>query len=419
MYNLSNKTICLFGYGNFYYVAQKLAQTYGRVLYCLPWQTAFPKYNQYIVGQGVPGVERIDSIWPYFDQIDIFYFEDLFQGDFQEWLRAQGKLVFGAGKGENLEIYRDSFKELQKELGMSLNPYEVIKGVELLREHLKNKRDVFIKTNMMRGNMETFHWDSYELSKPILDELQHSLGAYQNEITFIAEQPIANAVEYGYDGFVIMGQYPAKTIFGIEVKDAAYAGVAIDYEKLPKPVKEANEKLAPIFQAYNYRGAFSSEMRATSRSMAILSDMTTRNPEPPTSLMIEMLADYGFYVWLIANGVIPEIEAKGKYGVQVIIKSDWAKTEPQAIYFPEENKDFVKIKNLAIIDGVHYYIPQNIEMEEIGAVVAWDDTLKGAIRKVKKVAETVKGYCIKCNCDALDAAQEEISKLADLGVNVF
>lgn len=419
MTNLKDKTVCLIGYGNSFFVAQKLSQSYGRVLYYIPSETSYPKYNQHIVGRGVEGVERIYNIWDYLAEIDLFYFEDLFQGSFQLWLRENGYLVFGAGKGEELEIQRDKFKELQKELELPLNDYAVIKGLEDLRGYLKPIENKYIKINRLRGQMETFHWDNYDLSKPILDELQHSLGAYQNEITFIVEEPIDAVCEYGYDGFVIDGNYPKKTIFGIEVKDCAYAGIFTDYKNLPQPMLEANEKLKPIFESYGYRGAWSSEMRAIDRKKAILTDMTCRNPEPPTSLAIEMYSDYGMYVWQIANGIVPDIEAKGKYGVQIVIKSEWATTEPQPIYFPESLSEFVKIKNLCVIDGVKYFINQNVEMQELGAVISYDKTLQGAIDKCKEVAKQVKGFLIKINCDALDEANAEIKKLSKVGVNIF
>lgn len=419
MINLKNKTICLVGYGNSFFVAQKLAQDYGRVLYYIPSETSYPKYNQYIVGRGVEGVERIYNVWDYLPEIDIFYFEDLFQGGFQLWLRENGYIVFGAGKGEELEIQRDKFKELQKELGLPLNDYAVIKGLEDLRGYLKSLENKYIKINRLRGQMETFHWDNYDLSKPILDELQHSLGAYQNEMTFIVEEPIDAVCEYGYDGFVIDGKFTKKNMFGIEVKDSAYMCVFTDYNNLPQPMLEANEKLAPIFKEYGYRGAWSSEMRAIDRKKAILTDMTCRNPEPPTSLAIEMLSDYGMYVWEIANGIVPDVKAKAKYGVEVIIKSEWGTTEPQPIHFPLELEPYVKIKNLCVIDGVKYFINQNVEMQEIGAVIYFDKTPEGAIENVKKIAKQVKGFLIKINCDALDEANEEIKKLSKIGVNIF
>ena len=419
--NLKDKTILHFDSGgSFAYVAETLAKSYGRVLYYVPYETSFVKHNAYIVGIGIPGVERIFNIWDYFHEVDIWYFSDLHFGPFQSWLRDQGHLVFGAGRAEDMEFYRAKMKRLQKELGMPLNEYDEVVGITALREYLKDKTDVWVKSDFFRGDNETFHFENMELCEEVLLGLESDLGANKENQVFVVETQIENAVEYGYDGFCIDGKYPSKTMFGIEVKDAGYACVFNDYDRLPKPLKEANEKLSPILANYSYRGWYSNEMRAPTKEMGIVTDLTCRQAEPPTSLAVEMLKDYPLYVWQVAYGFVPNVEAKAKYGVQIIIKSDWAKTKPQPIYFPEKYNDNVKIKNLYIEDGVRKFVPQDgIEMSEIGAVVYYADSLKEAIRGCKRIAEEVKGYGIKIKCDALDEAQTEVDKLTKAGVKIF
>ena len=58
----------------------------------------------------------------------------------------------------------------------------------------------------------------------------------------------------------------------------------------------------------------------------------------------------------------------------------------------------------------HYFIPTDVEMEEIGSVVAVGKTLDEAIKKVKEIAEQVEGDCISINTDAFNDANEAISK---------
>lgn len=418
--NLKDKTILVWDFGSFTYIAEKFAQDYGRVLYYAPFDESFPKHNKFVIGKGLKNVEKVESFWDHYHDIDIWYFSDLYQGQFQSWLKEQGKIVFGSGMGSEMELYRDLMKQHQKELGLELNDYKVIQGLDSLREYLKDNDDKYVKSNMLRGSMETWHHDTYKLSIPILDEMQHSFGIFKNDQVFIVETPIRDAVEYGYDGFCVNGKYPSKTMFGIEVKDSAYCTVFTDYSKLPNPIKDTNDKLSDTFKNYNYTGWYSNEMRSFSRDKGILTDITCRNAEPPTSLAIEMLEDYSMYVWQVANEIVPDVKSKFKYGAQIIIKSVWAKEEPQAIYFPSQYKDYVKIKNLVIQDDIYYYVPQEgVKMEEIGAVIGMGNTLKDAIKQAKDIAKQVKGYCLKINGDALDETEKEIEKLTKIGIKIF
>lgn len=419
--DLSEKTVLVFDpNGSFIYVAQRLARDFGRVLYYKPWENgSYVTYNAYVVGQGVPGIERVHNIWEYYDEIDLFYFCDLLQGHFQEWLRARGKLVFGAGRGEDMELYRDRMKAHQEELGLPINEYEVIQGLDALREYLQENDNKFIKTNLMRGHFESFKHETYKLTKPLLDEWEHTLGIYKDAEIFIVEEPIEAIAEVGYDGFVILGRYPAKTMLGIEIKDTAYCGVILDYHKLPEQVLEINDKLSETFMNYGYRGVYTNEIRIGIDRKGYLIDQTCRQPEPPTCLQLEIFENYSEVVWQVAQGRVPEIKTKFKYGVQIILKSEYATTEPQAIYFPSQYSDFIKISNLAIQDDVYYFIPQMDKTHHIGSVIGLGNTLQEAIEQASEIAEEVKGYMIEFNSKALEEVHLEIEKLQKAGIDVF
>lgn len=419
MVSLKDKTCLVYDSGTNVDMAIKLSETFGTVLYYSQFEEAYPNPYKHRIGTGFEEITRIDSIWPYFDNVHLWVFPHLFQGSFQEWLRAQGKIVFGAGNGERLELYRDEFKLLQKELGMPLNNYEVIHGMDNLFEHLKSKEDVYIKNNIYRGIMETWHHDTFDVSKPYLDFLRSEYGMYQNEEKFIVEEPIKDAVEYGYDGFCIDGKYPDKTIFGIEVKDTCYVCCATSYKKLPKAVLDANKKLSPMMEYYNYRGWYSNEMRSIGLNKAILTDMTTRSASPPTALALEMFENFGLYVWQVANGEIPEVDFKYKYGCQIIMSSEWARKEPLAIYFPEKYRKHVKIKNVTKYNGVHYFLPQEDELIQVGSVIGMGNTLREAIDQAKGIAKEVKGYCLNVDGDCLDATHGCIRELRAMDIDIL
>ena len=399
--------------------ASKMTQFYDKVYYYSHYEDAYPTPYKGRIGTGIEGVTRVENIWDYYGDVDIWAFPHLFQGSFQQWLRSQGKLVYGAGRGEALEIDRIGFKDLQKSLGMPLNEYKVIEGFDKMEEYLKTHNDLFIKNNLYRGIMETWHHESYATSKPFLDFLKTEYGMFQSGERFIIETPIDDAVEYGFDGFCIEGQFPKKTVFGIEIKDAAYLCREVDYNNLPMAVLDANEKLSESLKSYGYRGWYSNEMRSIERNKAVLTDITARHASPPTSLFMEMCENFGQYIWDVANGDIPNVKLKYKYGCQLIISCGWAKKEPVAITFPKEYEPNVKVKNLSIEDGVYWFLPQNDEMMQVGYVLGWGNTKTQAIDMAKKVAKEVKGFDIKINLGALDEADVEIQKLIKKGINLL
>jgi len=144
-----------------------------------------------------------------------------------------------------------------------------------------------------------------------------------------------------------------------------------------------------------------------------------RAAQPPSDLQQELYSNFSEILWLVANGEVPIIEAPKKFGVQIIIKSEWATTEAQAIYFPAKYKDNVKIKHLMVKNDVSYFVPAGIEMEEIGSIVATGNTLQEAIDSAKKIAKEVEGDSVKIKTESLDDAVAELKKLEKYNVKLF
>ena len=412
MANLKDKTIIVYDYGFFIPVAERLAKDFGKVLYFCPYQNCLPTYNAQVIGYGIDSIERIDSLWNNLYRADMILFTDIFTGDLQTYLLEQGIPVCGSLMGEELEIFREDAKNILLEQGLSVGKYEVVNGLDELNEMLKKVDDRYVKMNAyLRGHMETWHHETYDLSKPILEGMAHELGVAKNMDTFNVEEPIEADIEIGYDGYCLNGMFPKKSLTGIEIKDEAYIGSFMDYDKLPKPIKETNDGMKEILEKYRYRGFYSTELRLNNEDdKAYLTDFTCRFPEPNTSLAIEAYNNFPDIVWGLAHGKLVEPKASEKYGVEVIIKSEWALKSPQAIYFPEKVRQWVKIRNHAIIDGTDYYVPQQIPMDCIGAVVYVADTLEKAIEGAKDVAKQVKGYDITIDVDGLDRSLDKIRK---------
>jgi hypothetical protein len=406
-----DRTICVVDNGLFLEIAITLSKHFGRVLYYAAWTNGYPKSNALRIGQGIKGIERVASPWPYFDEIDLWVFPDVYEGELQEHLVKMGKRVWGCRMGEELELDRVASKEHCKSIGIDIGPYEVITGLDPLREFLKKHDDQWVKISATRGDMETFHAKTYELAEPRLDELEHNLGAKKKIMEFIVEQGINPAIETGYDGYCIDGRYPKGAMTGVEIKDEAYVLKTTRYADLPEPVRKVNDLLKPTLKDYGYRGFISTEVRCTEDGGAYLIDPTTRAGSPPSELYQMMISNLADIIWYGADGILIEPEFKSKWGAELLLISEWADQNWQHISFPEAIRENVKLRNMTMIEGEYYVIPQWTGSPEIGAVVAMGDTADEAIEECKRLAEMVDGHSLDKPIDALDMAKEQLDKI--------
>jgi hypothetical protein len=423
---LKDKTLGFVDFGNYLEVAMRLAREkdgFGKVLYYCNWQCAYPKYDGHSVGDGIdsilPNFKHVTSIYDIMPEVDIWVFPDLYMGDIQEWLIEQGHLVFGAVRGENMELYRDKMKVHLKEVGLKVNDWTPHDGLDNLRAHLKDHPNLWVKTNKFRGSMESFLHEDYDMSTPRLDRFEHTLGLFKNRQVFTTEAPIDDSLDFAIDMITADGKYPLKALMGVEQKNASYVGVFTELSKAPKGILEIHDKLTKTLRTYHYRMALSLESRITKDGTAYLLDPCCRFPQPPTSLYIEMYDNFPDLVWQVANGDTPEISSKYKYGVQIVLKSEFAKKDFIRVKFPKEIENYVKIKNLCIEDGMWNYLPQEHDAEEIGGVIGMANTLKEAKQMCIKNAEQVTGDGLYWEKNALDAADEDIARLVKFGIKIF
>lgn len=415
---LNTVTACVIDFGNYIGVARRLAKDFKRVLYYCPYViNGFPEHNPVDIGRGVFEIEKITDWEDYYEEIDIFVFPDLYFAGLQEMLRRQGKIVFGSGRGQIMETDRGMMKSLQRDLGLPLNEYEEVEGLYELEELLKVTEDKYIKSGL-RGDNETFHHTNYVLSKEELKGMKHRMGIFDKKEKYIIETPIESIAEIGIDTMVCDGQYLDESLTGIELKDVGYYGKMVDYDKLPKQLKLITDKLAPVFREYSYRGAYSNEVRVDKKNVGYLIDQTCRFPSPPTSLMLCMYENFSEVIWSIANGFLPTVKYKYKHGVQLIVKSDMAQTEPVALQFPMEYRDYIDIKNLVVDDdGTYYYTPNGVTMKECASVSGLGNTMEEAVKMATEISESLKGFDIKVNCDCIGDAKKQIEGLKKHRIN--
>lgn len=421
MTDLRKKTVMVIDNGLFVSLGIRIAQDFGKVYYCCPsWVDAFPKMNKAMIGHGFEEIEVVEDIQgDHFDDIDLFVFPDVYFGHLQEWLESEGRLVWGARMGEELELARDSTKRLMKELGLPVGPWSKINGMDKLREFLQENKNQYVKVNKFRGILETFFSKDYRSVEPKLDEVEYQLGAFKETVDFIVEENLADKVEIGIDAYTVDGQFPSKLLAGIEVKDAGYVAMFNDYDKLPKELTDFDKALAPTLKAYGYRGFYSTEIRAGKDHIPYMIDFCSRAGSPPSELYQEFYKNISEIIWNGANGIVTDPVPEAKYGAELLIHSEWADKNFQPVDFPEDIRRFVKLRSATKIKGRYFVIPQAVGLPEIGATIGWGDTLKAAMQMAEDVASQVEGYYIKIPKESFEEAQGEIAKLEEFGIQLF
>lgn len=415
----NDKRVLLYDMGMFCSWSLRLAREFGEVYYHNPsWKQMSPSSNQLLIGHGFDEITMVKNFWDVVQDMDLIVFPYIYDGDLQKELVRQGKRVWGGRKGEELEIYRPEAKEEMKRLGMPVGGYEVVTGLEALRDYLREHKNVHVKISLTRADTETFHSPSYDEILPKLDEIKHFVGAASEAMQFVVEKPIEPALEIGYDGFTIDGSFPKHAINGVEVKDNSYLGVILPYDELDEHVRDVNEWLSPALRGYQYRGLFSTEVRVGPDEKPYLIDVTCRSGSPPGESMQEMIANWAEIMWYGSEGIMvdPEPDEDVKYSAQAVIYSDHADEAWQAVNIPDDMRRWVKLFFHCRIDGMDYVIPQPAKFSEIGWVVGTGPTVKDAIKACEDHAEQISGYKLEVRTKSLQDAVEEIEKGEKLGV---
>lgn len=174
-------TACVVDYGTFTALADKLAETMKLVYYHSPVEKEYKNIADAMTGYGLKHAEKIDDFFDpvIFKKIDLFIFPDIGYGGLQRYLRDVGKIVWGSNGADELELYRDLFIEVLKEVGLPVIKSQVVIGLEALAKYLKGVKNKWIKINCYRDNMETWYHINYEHSIRKLESLAVIFGERQ------------------------------------------------------------------------------------------------------------------------------------------------------------------------------------------------------------------------------------------------
>ena len=406
-----NKTLLICEGGLFQSWAHRLAREYDRVLLFRPWTRSFSHPNDFFIGTGYDTFERVENFWDHVDEADTIAFLDIHFADWATHLRAMGKPVWAPFYGEDLELERVNTKRLLKQIGLPVGPYEVLIGMDDLRQFLTTHDNQVVKVSKLRGLTETFTAMDYDMIKPKLDEVEHKLGGAAQIQEFICESKIEAVTETGYDGWCIDGKFPKTGVVGAEIKDCGAASMVASYAALPKEVRETNDKLSPVLAEIGYRGFISSEIRVTRDSYFPI-DFTTRAASPCGENLQELFSDMGRVIEAGAHGYIHEPTPVAKYAVQAVLDSPFASENWLPIYIPEKSRSAFKLYHSCVIEGQEYIVPTGEHMDEIGSVVGTGNTIDEAIKNCTALSKQIQGYQIHINIEALEQAKTELEKAA-------
>ena len=410
-------------YGLFEEMAVVLARYFKKVLYYVPYRTAFPKSSLALIGKGFEGVTRIPDeeakepykdFFDYAEEADTLIFPDILDGDLQVHFRKLGKAVWGSGHADRLEIDRWGFRKLQKKLGMPIPKTLLVHGIDELKETLKGMKDVYIKIALWRGDIESHHFWDWKTSEEKIEEWEYRLGAKKSHIDFLIEEAVPG-VEVGYDGFSILGKFPTTGAYGYEVKGCSYVGRICPYNEIPEPIRWINEKMSGEFKRLGLMGSYSNEIRIGKSKKPYLIDPCIRMGSPPSECLVEVFSNLPEFIYEGARGKLIELKPIAKYMALARICTSEALDNWVTIDFPDYLRRYVKLRNATFMNGKYQIVPS--KLDTVGSLIGFGDTIEDAVKMVKDNADKIHGTGVSVYTKELDDAVEEAEKGKKFGID--
>jgi hypothetical protein len=364
-----------------------LAKAGNKVYYFLEYRTTYPKIEDYISGFGFDSIEKIDDYATVLDDVDVIMFTDVGFGSLADYLRGEGKNVFGASKiGERLEIDRRFLIEEFEKLGIGLPKYKILKGVSGLVDYIKANegggKRFWVKLNKFRGNMETCSCTNAEEIKVLIG--QSGFGILGEELEFIVTEEVSG-VEIGIDTFFNGKEFLRPYHLGDEVKDAGTKG---------KWVKDSLwdelllEKLQPWLAKAGYRGAFSMEAIYDGSDIHCL-DATCRLPYPPSCVFTKNLDNWGDIVEAVAKGENVDVKPRYLYDVEITLDAAEYLNKWRQIYVDDDVADKVGFKRTVFVNGGYWFVPSDVVL---ASAVGVGNTFEESLSDAEEVAKGIYAF---------------------------
>ena len=231
------------------------------------------------------------------------------------------------------------------------------------------------------------------------------------------DDPIDDALEFGYDGYTVDGEFPKIACWGLEKKDEVHIETVTLYKYLPEQLQHANEELAKYFKKYSSRGIFATEVRIDKQGIGYFTDPCIRIPYPPIEGMLMIYKNWGHIVFHGARGELVEPEPIDQYFALCSLHSDYSVDEDYALEIPKKDYDFVKIPDKTVQDGTVIALPRRGDWDLVGRVVGIGSTPEQAVKECTERAKRIKGDKLTESSDDLKDALACIAKAKKQGIN--
>lgn len=411
---MSKKTFLVIDKGLYPHISEALSdEGKNRVLYATPWETKDPHFRDFVVGKGFGHLEKVMYPEDYYEKADSIIFWDVSGNALCNFLRKiyPNKSIVGAGLGERLENDRVLLKEWCKELGLPVSNYVVVKGVTALREHLKKNKDKYVKVNVWRGDLESFHSPDYDSIEQVIDEMAVKLGSDKEEFDFIVDDTIKDALEIGADTFFNGTEFIRPMFAGIEKHKNLYVAKVMD--EIPI-LGETLNAFTPLLSKMNYRGPLSTEELVKSKTEHYWIDACMRLPNPLSALYPVMIENWSEFIYEIGLGhyVEPEIKHKcvGAFGLSSLA----AKESYVKVNIKEGYEDKVRYQMVTGRGEKNYAVPG---WEVVAILVAGGNTVDEVLEGLKEAAEGVDAHFLdKDPIEGIHMIKEDIKKAEKLGI---
>jgi hypothetical protein len=384
------------------------------VLYHTPYETKDPHYKDYVVGKGFKNLKKVLYPEDSYEKADCIVFFDVSGNSLCNFLRKvyPKKSIWGSGLGERLENDRVLLKEWCKEFGLDVNKYVVIKGVDKLREHLKANKDKYVKVNIFRGDMESFHSPDYDSIESVLDELAVTLGSDKNEYDFIVEDKIDTEVEAGADVIFNGTEFLSPMFCGYELHKNLY--VAHVTENLPKPLQETLDAFTPLLTKMQYRGAFSTEEKIVSAKEHYFIDACMRLPNPLSALYPMAIKNWADVVYETGLGHKIDLDISHKYVGAFGLSSLAAKESYVKVNIKKGYEDKVRYQMVTGRGDKNYAVPG---WEVVAILVASGESVDEVLDGLREAAEGVDAHFLdKDPLEGIDMIKGVIRKGESVGI---
>ena len=414
------KSILVYDNCEFTFIAAYFAQYFEKVYYYSRWESGFPYYGAKNIGTGIDNIERVNEPESIEDDVDIFYFTDIYFMGTANRLRKEGRKVWGSGDMEMIERNRHTFHDLLIEAGLPTPPTVFIKGFDKLLEYLKGKKNLWVKLSEYRGSGETFKWIDDNWNEFFVNEWKRQLGVGIRDkgVEFLVQEEIETELEWGVDTYMVNSEFPENMFMGFEQKGESYYTKLVNVKDLPKEWQEVLEKFSNAVKKYKYTGTFSMEVRIGKDGKQYFIDPTVRQPFPATASIMYLTENYGD---IILNALYEEkttkVKSKDKYGAEIIMRTSVTNNWIPA-YVDKKFQDKVYFVDNIIEDGTSLRVPPEqlyCDSMKYCSALGSGDTLEEAIKDATETADEVKSKGLEWSNTMLESSKIIIPQLKELG----